>query len=197
MTTILRVESAITGAASVSRQLTGQILDHLLAAHPDAVVRTRDLSDGLPLIDQDWLCAVNTPAAERDADARAVAAHSDLLVAELRAADVVLIALPIYNFAAPAALKAWFDLVARRGETFADVDGGKTRGLLSGKRAIVAFASGATRLGAADDFASGWVRHMLNFMGIMDVEFVAADAQALNPDFARAKSCSQIAALAA
>ncbi|NBO20531.1 MAG: FMN-dependent NADH-azoreductase [Rhodobacteraceae bacterium] len=197
MTTILRLESAITGAASVSRQLTEQILDHLLIAHPGADVRLRDLAEGLPPIDGEWLRAVETPMALRDEQARAVAAHSDLLLAELRAADILLIALPIYNFAAPATLKAWFDQVARRGETFVDAEGGKTRGLLMGKRAIVAFASGATRLGAADDFASGWVRHMLQFMGIMDVEFVAADAQALNPDFARAKSCSQIAALAA
>jgi FMN-dependent NADH-azoreductase len=115
------------------------------------------------------------PAEARDAGARATLDLSDRLIAELKAADTIVIGMPIYNFGMPASLKAWIDLVARSGVTFRYGEDGPV-GLLEGKRAVVAVASGGTRVGSDIDFATGHLRHVLGFMGITDVELVAADA---------------------
>ncbi|MDR5651613.1 FMN-dependent NADH-azoreductase [Ruixingdingia sedimenti] len=196
MTTILRVEASIKGEAAVSRQLTGRIVERLLAADPAAAIVTRDLSAGVPVIDGAWLGAVFTPAAARDAGQAATAATADALLAEVRAADVLVIALPVYNFGVPAQLKSWIDQLARKGETFVYTETGP-KGLLTGKRAIVAYTSDGTPLGSDLDYASGWLRHMLGFFGITDVEFVAADAIVFDRDAALARADAAIAALAA
>ncbi|MFC3087862.1 FMN-dependent NADH-azoreductase [Tabrizicola soli] len=174
MTKILRIESSIKGENSVSRDLTDRIVDRLTASG-DATVTLRDLSGGVPLITADWIGAVFTPAEARDAEQARIAAFSDELLAEVRAADVLVIALPVYNFGVPATLKSWFDHLARKGETFNYTETGPV-GLLTGKRAIIAMASDGTKIGSAIDFASGYVRHMLGFFGITEVEFIAADA---------------------
>ena len=196
MTTILRIESSIKGEGAVSRKLTDRILARLLAASPDATVLTRDLSAGLPPIDGAWLGAVFTPAEARDAAQQATAAYADELLAEAKAADTIVIALPVYNFGVPAQLKSWIDQLARKGETFTYTDTGPV-GLLTGKRAIVAFTSDGTKLGSEVDFASGYLRHMLGFFGITDVEFVAADAIVFGPEAALAKAEAEVDALAA
>ncbi len=102
-------------------------------------------------------------------------------MAEVQAADTIVIGLPIYNFGVPAALKAWIDLIARAGVTFQySAEGPK--GLLTGKHAIVAVASGGTEIGSDIDFASGYIRHVLGFVGITDVTFIRADRTALDMD---------------
>jgi len=181
MTTILRLDSSIKGAASVSRKLLDRTQDKLIAAHPDARVVTRDLSVGVPAIDGDWIGAVFTPAEERSAEQAEIAAYSDALLEEVRAADILLIGLPVYNFGVPAQLKSWFDHLARKGETFNYTEAGP-EGLLKGKRAIVVLSSDGTKIGSEIDFASGYVRHMLGFFGITDVQFVAADAMVFDPE---------------
>ena len=99
------------------------------------------------------------------------------MLAEVKAADLLVIALPVYNFGVPSQLKSWIDQLARKGETFNYSETGPV-GLLTGKRAIVAFTSDGTKMGSEIDFASGYVRHMLGFFGITDVQFAAADAMA-------------------
>ncbi len=192
---ILRLDATITPATSASRRLTDRIMSRLIAAHPGATITERDLAAGLPPIDAAWLGAVTTPAGERSPEQAAIAALSDALIAELKAADILVIGLPVYNFGVPATLKTWFDQIARRGETFFYTEAGP-QGLLSGKRAIVAMASNGTRLGSEIDFASGYVRHMLGFIGITDVEFVAADALAFGAEASMAKAEAEIDALA-
>ena len=196
MTNILRVESSIKGPAAVSRKLTDRIMARLLAAHPGANVVTRDLSGGVPNIDGNWLGAVFTPADARNHAQQAIAATADAYLAEVKAADTLVIALPVYNFGVPAHLKAWIDQLARKGETFNYTETGPI-GLLTGKRAIVAFTSDGTQIGSSIDFASGYVRHMLGFFGITDVQFVAADAMAYGPEAAIAKGEAEVDALAA
>lgn len=181
MTTILRLDSSIKGPASVSRKLLDRAQERLTAAHPGARVVTRDLSQGVPQIDGNWIGAVFTPAAERSAEQAEIAAYSDTLLDEVRAADILLIGLPVYNFGVPAQLKSWFDHLARKGETFTYTEAGP-EGLLKGKRAIVVLSSDGTKFGSEIDFASGYVRHMLGFFGITDVQFVAADAMVFDPD---------------
>lgn len=196
MTNILRVESSIKPAGAVSRKLTDRIMARLLKSNPDATVVTRDLSAGVPQIDGAWLGAVFTPAEARSAEQKAVAAYADTLLAEVKAADILVIALPVYNFGVPAQLKSWIDQLARQGETFNYTETGPV-GLLTGKRAIVAFSSDGTKIGSAIDFASGYVRHMLGFFGITDVQFAAADAMAFGAEAAIAKGEAEVDALAA
>ena len=115
-----------------------------------------------------------TPAEQRNEEQKAALAESDALVAELRAADVLIIGVPIYNFGIPAALKAWVDMVARARLTFRYTENGPV-GLLKGKRVYLVVASGGTAVGSEIDFATGYLRHMLGFLGIDDVHIVAAD----------------------
>lgn len=196
MTSILRVDASIKGDTSVSRRLTDRLMNRLLAANPGAVVTARDLSGGVPQIDGNWIGAVFTPAEARNADQARIAAYSDALLAEVRAADILVIGLPVYNFGVPAQLKSWFDHLARKGETFHYTEAG-AEGLLKGKRAIVALSSDGTKIGSPIDFASGYVRHMLGFFGITEVEFVAADAIVFDPEGTLKKAEAEVDALAA
>jgi len=196
MTNILRIDSSIKGEASVSHKLLDRTQDKLLAAHPGAQVVTRDLSAGVPSIDGSWIGAIFTPAESRNAAQAEIAAYSDALLAEVRAADVLLIGLPIYNFSVPGQLKAWFDHLARKGETFQYTEAGP-EGLLKGKRAIVVFTSDGTQFGSDIDFASGWVRHMLGFFGITDVQFVHADLLVFDAEATLKAAEAQVDALAA
>ena len=196
MTNILRVESSIKGEASVSRKLTDRIVARLTAADPDATVTLRDLSTGVPHIDGDWIGAVYTPAEARSPEQADRATYSDTLLAEIRAADTLVIALPVYNFGVPAPLKGWIDHLARKGETFQYTEAGP-EGLLKGKRAIIALSSDGTKIGSEIDFASGYIRHMLGFFGITDVDFIAADQMVFGPEETLKKAEAQIDALAA
>ncbi len=196
MTNILRVESSIKGEASISRKLTDRIIARLTAADPDATVTLRDLSAGVPHIDGAWMGAVFTPAEARTPEQADRAAYSDALLAEVRAADTLVIALPVYNFGVPAPLKGWIDHLARKGETFQYTEAGP-EGLLKGKRAIIALSSDGTKIGSEIDFASGYIRHMLGFFGITDVDFIAADQMVFGPEETLKKAEAQIDALAA
>lgn len=170
---ILRIDASARKEGSITRQLTDRIIDRF----DEATLTTRDLTEALPQIDESWVGANFTPADDRSDVQKAALELSDSLIAEVQAADTVVIGIPVYNFGVPAAFKAWVDLVARAGVTFRYTENGP-EGLLEGKRAIVVFASGGVPLGSEADFASGFVRHVLGFIGIHDVEFVAADAMA-------------------
>lgn len=191
---ILRVDASIKGENSVSRKLSDQIVARLSAAHPGAEVVTRDVTTGLAPIDGAWLGAVFTPAEARSPEQAAIAALPDALLAEVRAADVLVIGAPVYNFAIPAQLKIWIDQLARKGETFTYTETGPV-GLLTGKRAYIALASDGTKLGSEIDFASGYLRHILGFLGITDVHVVAADAIVFAPEETLKKAQSAIEAL--
>jgi FMN-dependent NADH-azoreductase len=176
--TILRIDASARREGSVSRELSDRIVARF---GDDATVVTRDLAGGLPLIDETWVGANFTPADQRTEAQKDTLALSDTLIAELNAADTLVIGLPIYNFGVPATLKAWIDLVARAGVTFRYSETGP-KGLLEGKRAIVAVASGGTEAGSAIDFATGYIRHVLGFIGITQVDFVTADRLMLDAE---------------
>ena len=189
--TILRIDASARHEGSVTRDLTNRIV----ARTPDASVITRDLATALPQIDEGWVNANFTAKDDRSQEQIARLAQSDDLIAELRAADTLVIGIPIYNFGVPAAFKAWVDLIARVGETFQYGENGPV-GLLSGKRAFVAIASGGTELGSSIEFASNYVRHLLGFIGISDVTFVAADQLMINTEASLNSAHSAIEALA-
>ena len=112
------------------------------------------------------------PAVRTDAQ-RETLSGSDVLVAELKAADQIVIGAPIYNFSIPAALKAWIDQVARARETFRYTEAGP-EGLLTGKTAWLVIASGGVPMDSAMDFATPYLRHVLGFLGIVDVRVIDA-----------------------
>jgi FMN-dependent NADH-azoreductase len=178
--TILQINASARKTGSVTRELTETLVTRLLGRSADTKVISRDVSQGLPFLDEDWVGATFTDPAERSAEQRMKLALSDTLVSELKAADTIVIGTPIYNFSIPAALKAWVDLIARTRETFQYTEEGPV-GLLKGKKAYVIVASGGTKVGSEIDFAANYLRHVLGFVGITDVTLVAADQLMMDP----------------
>lgn len=188
---ILVVSASGRKDGSVSRQLTEDFLKAFADAGVDAAVTSRDLADGVPFVDQDWINANFTPAEDRTAEQTATLSFSDGLVDELKAADIVVIGAPIYNFGVPASLKAWIDQVARARLTFQYTDKGPV-GLLNNKRAVIIAASGGTEVGSEIDFATGYLRHVLGFLGIGEVAQISADRLMVDADGAMEKAKTQI-----
>lgn len=172
---VLRVDSSARREGSVSRRVADALIEQLEVSEGAVEVRVRDLAAAAPrFVDAAWVDANFTAPEQRSEAQRAALAESDALVAELKGADVLVIGVPIYNFGIPAKLKAWVDMVARARVTFRYSENGPV-GLLRGKRAYLAVASGGTAVGSEIDFATGYLRHVLGFLGIDDVEIVAAD----------------------
>ncbi len=168
--TILEIQSSARIDGSVTRQLAADYINTTKAEN----VITRELSDGISLLSADWIGANFTPANDRSDAQKAVLAESDALIAEIKEADTLLIAAPIYNFSVPAALKAWIDQIARVGVTFQYTENGPV-GLLTDKRAVIVVASGGVPLGSDMDFATNYLRFVMGFIGITDVTIIAAD----------------------
>jgi FMN-dependent NADH-azoreductase len=175
--TVLNIQASARHDGSVTRQLSDKILTEIAA---DQTI-TRDLATGLPLLDAAWLAANFTLADDRTDVQRETLALSDSLITEIKQADTIVIGSPVYNFSVPAVLKAWIDQIARVGVTFKYTPSGPV-GLLSGKRAIIVIASGGTSVGSDIDYASGYLKHIMGFIGITDVTIIAADALANDAD---------------
>lgn len=174
MPTILHITASIRDEESVSRSLSSKLVEGL-RARTGAEVITRDLSkNDLPYIDADRFAANLAPHADRSDAQHELAAIADTLIEELRQADTIVFGVPIYNFTMPSTLKAWADLVARAGTTFKYTETGP-QGLMTDKKAYVAIASGGTPVGSDLDFLTPWLTFFLGFLGITDVEMVAAD----------------------
>ncbi|GGB88812.1 FMN-dependent NADH-azoreductase [Marivita lacus] len=190
--TVLRIDASARRDGSESRALTQRIVDRL---EPQSIIQ-RDLAVAIPTIDADWLAANWTKEEERSDKQRATLALSDSLIEEIKAADTLVIGTPIYNFGIPANLKAWIDQIARAGITFRYTEAGP-EGVMTGKRAIIAIASGGTQVGSDVDFASGYLRHVLGFIGITNVQVVAADQLMIDADASHAKANAALEDLAA
>jgi len=189
--TILHLDASPRLTGSVTRDLTSQIVSRW----PDARIMRRDLAKTpVPQLTDDWIAANFTPKDQRSPEQAKTLALSDNLINEVTQADTIVIGLPVYNFAPPAALKAWIDHVARAGVTFRYTENGP-EGLIKGKRVILAMASGGTGAGSEIDFASTYMRHILGFLGMTDVTLVAADQMALDADASLAKAEGQIKTL--
>ncbi len=190
MSKILHITASIRNDESVSRGLSARLVNRL-ARNGGAEIIHRDLSaNTLPYIDAQLFAANGTPSDERTSVQQQLAAISDELIAELIAADTVVFGVPMYNFSVPATVKAWADLVARAGTTFHYTANGPV-GLLEGKRAYVVVASGGTPVGGAADFMTPWLRHFLGFLGVRDVELVAADGIMGNDGEAKIEDAAQ------
>lgn len=171
MTQLIRVDASGRQSGSVTRNLADKLITALA---PDAVIHRDVGRTGPEFVNEQWIEANTTEPSERTAEHKAALKASDALVAELLHSDILLIATPIYNFNVPAALKAWIDMIARARVTFRYTPNGPV-GLLKGKKAYVVIASGGTTLGSEIDFVTPYLRHVLGFIGIHDVEFVNKD----------------------
>ena len=174
---------------SKTRELSTILANHALERRSGEIWE-RDLTrENLPFVNETMVDAYFTPEDERSDEQRWALAISDRLVEELEAADVIILGAPVYNFGAPAALKAWVDLVARAGKTFRYVSGQGPVGLLKGKKAMIVTASGGTPIGGPADFLTPWLNQILKFMGIDDVDVVTVDENlkesGLFPDVAK------------
>ena len=171
---ILRVDSSAKTENSESHRLTDRIIDGLKTNGKSLDVTVRDLNQSLPQVNTAWIEANNTQSDDQTDEHKKTLALSNTLVGEIEAADTLIIGVALYNFSITASLKLWIDLVCRARKTFAYVDG-SPKGLMTGKKAIICFASGGTPFESNIDFASGYLRHILGFIGITDVTFISAD----------------------
>ncbi len=180
MTNILRIDASARTEGSTTRALADQLVGRLIEQGYGATVTRRDLNLTPPaLLTEGWVGANFTDDADRSDEQKALLAGSDELIAELEAADTIVITSPIYNFSIPASLKAWVDQIARARRTFRYTEAGP-EGLLTGKRAFIVFASAGVPLGSEVDFASGYLKHILGFVGITDVTIIAADGHLMD-----------------
>ena len=191
---VLEISSSGRRDGSVTRKLSNDLVAALEDRFGTIETTRRDLSSGVPFVDEAWIEANFTPDAVRTRQHVEALAYSDELVVELKKADIVVIGVPIYNFSIPATLKAWIDMIARAQLTFQYTDSGPV-GLLEGKKAYLVVATGGVPVGSAIDFATPYLRHALAFVGINDVEVIAADQ--LNNDAGESmdRARAQIAAV--
>jgi len=180
---ILHITSSPRGSASYSSRVAADVVEELTAREPGATVTLRDLARApLPHIDDDFVAATRSqPQTERQG---ALLAQSDALVDELVAADIVVIAAPMINFTIPSNLKTWIDYVARAGRTFSYSEAGP-KGLVTGKQVILVVARGGVYSDKpAFDFQVPYLRNVLAFLGMTDVEVLEVEGTAFGPEVA-------------
>ncbi len=176
---ILRIDSSSSYSHSVTRRLGDEVIRRLGLANQGVDVVCRDLSNSIGFISESWVQSNLTSPVERTRAQEEVLADSDRLVHELVTADVVLITAPVYNFSIPAALKAWIDMICRARLTFHYTENGP-EGLLKDRPVYLVLASGGVTFGSSADFASGYLRHILGFIGIRDVRLIYAEGTNAN-----------------
>lgn len=182
---------------SVSTRLAHELTAGLRAATPDATLTVRDLAvQPQPLLDEAALGALFTPAAQRSPEQAARVALDDALIAELQAADTVVIGVPMYNFNVTAQFKNWIDAVARAGVTFKYTEKGPV-GLLTGKTVYIVTSRGGIHRDQPSDQMTPYLRTVLAFLGMTDVHFVYAEGMAFAAEQGLASARAQITELLA
>lgn len=174
MSKLLQINSSVFSNQGVSSQLADRFVANWVARRPHVSVIRRDLATApIPHMDGERLAALMTPAEQRTPEQARLVALADQLIWELQEADVLVLGAPMYNFAVPTQLKAWFDRIARAGVTFRYTEQG-SEGLLVGKRAFVFTSRGGLYEQGQGDMVVPYVQQMLNFIGITAIEFVFA-----------------------
>jgi FMN-dependent NADH-azoreductase len=192
---ILQINSSARDA-SVSTRLAGELVQRLTAGQTQALLTVRDLRlNPHPALDEAALLGRFTPPHLRTPAQAARVALDDVLIAELQAADVVVLGVPMINFGIPAQLKNWIDAIARAGVTFRYTDGG-AEGLLKGKQVYAVLARGGHYRNTTIDSQVPYLRTMLGFLGMTGTRFIFAEGLSLGPDAERsalAEARAQIA----
>jgi FMN-dependent NADH-azoreductase len=181
MPTLLNIQSSPRGGNSISRTLSQDFVTAWQTKHPDGKVVLRDLAENnLPYVGLPWITGIFLPADRHTPEMQRALAVSDELIAELFAADEILIGTPMYNFTVPANLKAWIDLIVRPRVTHSGPP--ERKGLVIGKTCNIIIASGGTYdeglPAAASDHESGYLKRILAFIGITEVEVILAGGTA-------------------
>jgi len=185
MNNVLVIKSSINGDNGNSSKLVNRFIEQLQAKSEFSITTTDLYENELTHLTQAEMGAWMTNADERTEDQKQLAAISDGYVAELQAADTVVVGLPMYNFGVPSAFKAWIDRVARAGITFRYTENGP-QGLLENKKVIVLAARGGLYAGTPKDTQTNYVKDFFAFIGITDVEFVYAEGLAMGEESANA-----------
>ncbi|WP_296663152.1 NAD(P)H-dependent oxidoreductase [Paraburkholderia sp.] len=197
MTTILQINSAARSQGAQSTLLVNELTTRLQQSNPGSKVVSRNLqAEPLPHLDDAILGAFFTPAEQRTPEQQAIAARSETLIAELQAADVIVIGAPLYNFGISSQLKTYFDWIARAGVTFRYTANGP-EGLVKGKKVYVVSARGGKYQGTPNDTQTPYLKTFLGFLGMTDVNFIYAEGLNLGQEAASAALASAREAIAA
>ena len=181
---ILQINSSARSAGANSTRLADAITARLKAANPAAVVELRDLAaNPHPVLDEAALGALFTPAEQRTPEQATRVALDDALIAQVQSADAIVLGVPMYNFGVPVQLKTWIDAIARAGVTFRYTENGP-EGLLKGKKVYVALARGGIYRDTPADSQVPYLKGVLGFLGMTDVEFIYAEGLAMGPESA-------------
>ncbi len=179
---ILQINSSARSNGSESTRMGDKLVAGLVAANPGATVVRRDLaSDPHPVIDEATLGALFTPADQRTPEQAARVALDDALIAQVQAADVIVIGAPMYNFGITIQLKSWFDAIARAGVTFRYTATGP-EGLLTGKKVYVNLARGGVHRNGASDSQVPHLSTFLGFLGLTDVTYLYSEGMGMGPE---------------
>lgn len=181
---ILQINASARSTGANSTRLADAVTARLLAQNPQASVELRDLaSDPHPVLDEPALGALFTPAEQRTPEQAARVALDDALIAQVQAVDAIVLGVPMYNFGVPVQLKTWIDAIARAGVTFRYTANGP-EGLLKGKKVYVALARGGLYRDTPADSQVPYLRSVLAFLGLSEVEFIYAEGLALGAEAA-------------
>ncbi|TDJ28883.1 MAG: FMN-dependent NADH-azoreductase [Gammaproteobacteria bacterium] len=187
----LRIDASASVNTSNSKKLGDQLMGKLEALHPGAIVQQRDLNQGMSFIDESWVTANFTPVDQRSEEQQQRLALSDELIDEIRQADHIVLTTPMYNFGIPATLKTWIDLVCRAGVTFQYTADGPV-GLIKGKRIDIIITTGGVPLQSPVDFVSDYLKQVFRFIGIEDINIIAADQMNVDADASYQNALDQI-----
>lgn len=197
MTTILQINSAARTQGAQSTLLAGEVSAQLQSKHAGAKLVVRNLlADNPSHLDDETIGAFFTPAENRTPGQVAINARSEALIAELQAADVIVLAAPMYNFGISSQLKAYFDQIARAGISFKYGANGP-EGLITGKKVIIVTTRGGLYKGTPNDTQLPYLKSFLGFLGMTDVSVIYAEGLAMGPDAAGAAFTSAREAIAA
>jgi len=179
---ILQINSSARAENSHSTRLSNALVERLRREHPQTAVTVRDLGrTPHPMLDEAALQALFTPVEQRTPGQAARVALDDVLIAEIRSADVVVLGVPMYNFGVPAQLKNWIDAISRVQVTFRYTEIGP-EGLLKGKKVYVALTRGGLYRDTPNDSQTPYLKTLFSFLGMTDVQFVYAEGLAMGPD---------------
>lgn len=182
---ILQINSSARADGSHSSRLAGSIVERVQASLDDSTVpaiTVRDLGrTPHPELNESALQALFTPAEQRTPEQAARVALDDALIDELKAADVLVLGVPMYNFGVPAPLKNWIDAISRAKVTFQYTANGP-EGLLKGKKVYIALTRGGQYRNTPSDTQVPYLRTVLSFLGMTDIQFVYAEGLAMGPE---------------
>jgi FMN-dependent NADH-azoreductase len=180
-TRILRIDASANASSANSKKLGDKLIQKLETQYQGIEVTQRDLNRDLQFIDESWVNANFTATHDRSEAQHQELAFSDRLIDEIRHAEHIVLTTPMYNFGIPATLKSWIDLICRAGVTFQYTADGPV-GLINDKRIDIVITTGGVSLQSPVDFVSDYLKQVFRFIGIEDINIIAADQMNIDAD---------------